>query len=314
MLRELLDAPGNEEIRERATGLLEAKSGRALKQCFELFPIIHDLIQDAPTLRRVVLQVLSDFAADNVIYLELRTTPRSSALMSPTLYLRTVLEAIDAYHQQNKDGLVCRVLVSISRHLPVEDARTSIAVMENILQETDTQLKHLIVGVELSGNPTKGKWSDFCPLFDDIRTRLKLPVSLHFGEVHNDKECYEMLKYKPERVGHAVIMSPPVWAQLLESPSVGIEVCLTSNLVTDSVKSVSEHPVITQLIPAGHSFCLCTDDAGIFETTLSEEYTRLVDATNCCKEDLKRFAYHGLLLAFCRDDELMNRLKRKILE
>lgn len=317
-MRELLDLPGNEGIRMRAKGLVDVQNGRTLKQCFELFPIIHELIRDVSTLRMVVYQVLEDFASDNVIYLELRTTPRTSKHMSAEVYLQTVIGAVEKYHEKNPEGLVCRLVVSVSRHLSVEQAWESVEVVRRIMKERNewrhngTCSNSLIVGFELSGNPNKGKWSDFLPVFDFIRSDLKFPVSLHFGEVLNDEECLQMLEFKPERVGHAVVLSPRVASRLVQDISIGVEVCITSNLVTQSVRSVSEHPVVTQLIPAGHPFCLCTDDPGVFETTLSEEYAQLVQATGLVLVDLKRIAVQGLQLSFCKDRDVIKKLADKM--
>lgn len=319
-LRELLNLPGNEAIREQAQGLVDVQNGRTLKQCFDLFPIIHELIKNADTLQMIVYQVLEDFASDNVVYLELRTTPRTSEHMSAAVYLQTVIQAVEKYHRENRDGVVCRLIVSVSRHLPVEQAWESVEVVRKIRQEwnneggDESRSNDLIVGFELSGNPNKGKWSDFHPVFDFIRTNLKLPVSLHFGEVLNDEECLQMLEFKPNRVGHAVVLSPRVVSHLLQDKSVGVEVCITSNLVTQSVRSVSEHPVVTHLIPARHPFCLCTDDPGIFVTTLSKEYALLAQATGLVEGDLKRLAIQGLKLAFCEEQDVIERLARKIQE
>ena len=57
------------------TNLLEGN--RDLRKCFGIFNEIHKLIRTTDALRRIVQEVLEDFMADNVIYLELRSTPRA---------------------------------------------------------------------------------------------------------------------------------------------------------------------------------------------------------------------------------------------
>ncbi len=49
---------------------------RSLSDCFKLFDAIHRITTTHDAVSRVTLQVLSDFADDNVAYLELRTTPK----------------------------------------------------------------------------------------------------------------------------------------------------------------------------------------------------------------------------------------------
>jgi adenosine deaminase len=57
------------------TSLLEGN--RDLRKCFGIFHEIHKLISTRDILKRVLMEVLEDFMADNVIYLELRSTPRT---------------------------------------------------------------------------------------------------------------------------------------------------------------------------------------------------------------------------------------------
>lgn len=304
-IRKLINKTGNEDIKRRAEGLLDARTGRTLKQCFELFPIIHELITDLQTLHDLVIQVLEDFDKENTVYLELRTTPRASRFFSAESYLGTVLKAVHDYHEQNPNGLVCHVLVSLSRHLPVEEARQAVKISEDLMASTKgTGLADLIVGFELSGNPSKGQWKDFEPILNDVRARLRLPISLHFGEVDNEEEAMAMLDFKPDRIGHAIIMSKAVTERLVSERDIGIEVCITSNLVTKSVSSIAKHPVVQTFIPNSNRFCLCTDDCGVFDTTLSDEYGRLVEHLPLTREQVAKMAFDGLELWFCRNGHI----------
>ena len=50
---------------------------RNLSKCFGIFHAIHDMIRTREILSRIIDDVLFDFMKDNVIYLEIRTTPRN---------------------------------------------------------------------------------------------------------------------------------------------------------------------------------------------------------------------------------------------
>ena len=66
--------------------LLTSDHERSLEGCFALFGAIHRTVTSLAAVRRIAAEVLADFAADNVKYLELRTTPRALAgKVSPTL-------------------------------------------------------------------------------------------------------------------------------------------------------------------------------------------------------------------------------------
>ena len=61
-------------IRHHALGLYAGE--RTLSEVFQLFGVIHQVTTDHAILTRITQEVIEDFAADNVQYLELRTTPK----------------------------------------------------------------------------------------------------------------------------------------------------------------------------------------------------------------------------------------------
>ncbi|KAI3795699.1 hypothetical protein L1987_38356 [Smallanthus sonchifolius] len=50
------------------------KNDRTLCEVFKLFDLIHVVTTDHKTITRITKEVVEDFAAENVVYLELRTT------------------------------------------------------------------------------------------------------------------------------------------------------------------------------------------------------------------------------------------------
>ena len=56
--------------------MLACPGDRTLAECFKLFDIIHKCTTSCEVISRISREVAEDFAADNVIYLELRTTPK----------------------------------------------------------------------------------------------------------------------------------------------------------------------------------------------------------------------------------------------
>ncbi len=56
---------------------------RTLSECFQLFDLIHRVTTDHATITRIATEVVEDLAADNVIYAELRTTPKASTGLAP---------------------------------------------------------------------------------------------------------------------------------------------------------------------------------------------------------------------------------------
>jgi adenosine deaminase len=60
---------------------------------------------------------------------------------------------------------------------------------------------------------------------------------------------------------------------------------LTSNLKTKTVPSLAEHHLVT-LHQQGQPYCICTDDSGVFATTLSQEYVAAAEALAVSKGEL----------------------------
>ena len=59
---------------------------------------------------------------------------------------------------------------------------------------------------------------------------------------------------------------------------VPIEVCPTSNLATLELADLARHPTLGGWLASGYPVCLCTDDPGVFATSLSAEYLRVARA------------------------------------
>lgn len=75
---------------------------------------------------------------------------------------------------------------------------------------------------------------------------------MHCGEVHNDPELLEVIAFRPERLGHAVLLGEEVRQALLAlDPRIPIEVCPTSNLLTMTLSHHGEHPTVRGWIEAG---------------------------------------------------------------
>ena len=71
--------------------LLTSDTERSLEGCFAIFGAIHRTVTTLAAVRRITAEVLSDFAAENVKYLEMRTTPRALADADIEGYVRAGL-------------------------------------------------------------------------------------------------------------------------------------------------------------------------------------------------------------------------------
>lgn len=107
--------------------------------------------------------MIREFAADNVKYLELRSTPRAvpSNGMTKTSYIGTILRAIDECHSTPDLDIVVRLLLSVDRRCPVSDAMDTVNLAAEYMHRTDG----IVVGIDLSGDPKVGDSQSKLDLF-----------------------------------------------------------------------------------------------------------------------------------------------------
>lgn len=269
------------------------KNDRSLSEVFKLFDLIHVVTTDHSSITRITKEVVEDFAFENVVYLELRTTPKKndSLGMSKRSYMEAVLEGLRAvrsvdvafipYSEEPRNlsspllsdasekcngntrkKIFVRLLFSIDRR------ETTEAAMETVMLALE--MRHFgVVGIDLSGNPAVGEWITYLPALKFAREQ-GLYVTLHCGEVSNSNEIHNMLEFLPHRIGHACFFEEEHWRRL-KSSNIPVEICLTSNLRTLSVPTIDAHHFV-DLYNAKHPLVLCTDDSGVFSTSLSNEY------------------------------------------
>ncbi|KAK2744929.1 hypothetical protein FQN57_004058 [Myotisia sp. PD_48] len=152
-------------------------------------------------LRYSTRRVLEDFQADGVHYLELRTTPRESAVhcVSKEQYISTVLDVIDEFQHDNPNGMSAFLILSVDRTKSSSDAEAAV--------ELAIEFKHRgVVGVELGGNPSRGDVSIFRNAFTKAKQN-GLGVTLHFAEIKSSGSQLELdtlLSFQPDRIGHVI--------------------------------------------------------------------------------------------------------------
>ncbi|KAJ4951900.1 hypothetical protein NE237_028732 [Protea cynaroides] len=304
------------------------KNRMSMAECFKLFDLIHVVTTDHATVTRITKEVVEDFAAENTVYLELRTTPKKneSKGLSKRSYMEAVInglraiDTVDVYftpasgsmeisitppindscNGSTRRKIYVRLLLSIDRR------ETTAAAMETV--QLALEMRDLgVVGLDLSGNPVVGEWETFLPALKFAREQ-GLPITLHCGEVPNQKEVQAMLDFLPQRIGHACCFEEEDWRKL-KSSRIPVEICLTSNLKTETISSIDVHH-FADLYNAKHPLVLCTDDTGVFSTSLSSEYCFAAASFGLDKGEIFQLGRDAIEYAFA--DEGVKKDLRKI--
>lgn len=281
---------------------------RRLADCFQVFSIAHNLTSTPETLGLATSLTLQEFQDDGCCYLELRSTPKDTPQMDKVCYLETIIQAIRKSSRHLT--MITKLIVSINRN----STNSEIEEITNLAITYHENCPDIVVGIELSGNPTIGTFQNFMPALNRAR-EAGLKVSLHCGEVCNPQEVLEMLKFKPDRIGHGICIHPKyggsdeTWAKLCEL-KIPVEVCLTSNVNTKLITDYDSHH-FKHLYEANVPVIIGTDDKGVFSTSLSQEYRICAETFHLSASKMSSLALNACQYIF--SDSARKLLNNKLL-
>uniref|UniRef100_A0A3B5QUZ7 N6-Methyl-AMP deaminase n=1 Tax=Xiphophorus maculatus TaxID=8083 RepID=A0A3B5QUZ7_XIPMA len=257
---------------------------RTLDECFEVFKVIHKLVDTEEDILMVATDVIKEFAADNVKYLELRSTPREEnhTRLTKKSYIETVIKAIQQCKNEGVD-IDVRFLVAIDRRNGAEVAMETVKLAEEFMLSSGG----LVVGIDLSGDPT-------------------VPSQLEESEL--------LLNLPPDRIGHGTFLHPEMGGSqsLVDRAVKGripLEICLTSNVKGQTVPTYSQHH-FRYWYQLGHPCVICTDDKGVFCTDSSQEYQLAASAFGLRPEAVWTLSERAVDCIFA-GDEVKQQLRQK---
>ena len=200
---------------------------------FRFFPLfstyIYKLCSDVPSLVYTTDHVLASFAADGVVYLELRTTPRAipEQNISKADYVDLVLSRIAAYNAKADSQMHTTLILSIDRRNTLEEAN-------EVVELAISRMRQGVVGVDLCGNPARELTPAFGTAFEKAKL-AGLKVTLHFAEAPSSstpEELRTLLSWRPDRLGHVIHVDSDGLAVRDEivRRRIGVELCLSCNV------------------------------------------------------------------------------------
>ncbi len=172
--------------------------------------------------------------------------------------------------------------------------------------------RDLWVGLNLAGieENNRGHPTRFTTAFRDLRRRYPtLPLAIHAGEMDApDDHVRQTLLLGATRIGHGLnLLGDPGTLLLLQhSGRVLIETNLISNQLLDYTSDLTRHP-FPEFLRTGIPTNLNTDDRGMWDSNLTDEYYTAVTAFNLSWAELVALGRHSLAFAFC-DEVTKSRL------
>ncbi len=240
-----------------------------LRAYFRPWHLIRRLPLTHESFRMIVRQAVAHLRDDNITYAELRHSVVHVAAENGFTVHETLHLLLDELEQASASfDIDARLIVSLVRHEFLPD-RT-----EELLQALNRERNHpRLVGIDLAGDeehPFDAEWER---IFLIASHDYGLSVTVHAGETGRGANIrWAIETCNATRIGHGLAAAQDrELLDLLRERNVCVEVCLSSNYLTQWVPDLSRHPVAA-FIQYEVPFVLCSDNPQMHGKGLTAEY------------------------------------------
>jgi adenosine deaminase len=291
--------PANDPDSLAAWFAAAADSG-SLERYLETFDHTVAVMQTTEALRRVAYECAEDLAKDGVVYAEVRYAPELHT--GNGLSLDQVVEAVlEGFAAGGRDhGIRVFTLVTAMRH----QAR-SMEIAELAVRYRDLG----VIGFDIAGAEAGYPPTRHLDAFEYLQ-RENAHFTIHAGEAFGLPSIWQAIQWcGADRLGHGVRIIDDIkdgrlgrLAAYVRDKRIPLEMCPSSNIQTGAAKSIAEHP-IGLLKQLGFRVTVNTDNRLMSRTSLSEEFSKLVEAFDYDWDDLRWFSVNAMKSAFVGFDE-----------
>lgn len=274
-LRELapkagIDVPADDaELRQK---FLITKPSADLESALAKFLFTQKILHSEENLTRLTYEAIEDAANEGIRILELRYAPTYVRLGHEHLSFDNIHRAIVKGLDQARHLPVAVGLIAIiQRTLPFE---TATAVADFAIANSGKR-KGDFIALDLADSETGFEPRPFAPLFAKAK-KAGMHITVHSGEADVPeaagyvRQAIELLG--AERIGHGVqIYKDPEIMKFVAEKRVPLELCPSSNWLTNAVASTAAHP-FRFLMEKGILVTANSDDPGVFAIDLVNEY------------------------------------------
>jgi adenosine deaminase len=260
------------------------------------------LMQTKEQLRSVTLDLMEQLKSDNVIYAEIRFAPllHITGGLTPYEVVQTVNDALTVGIHQT--GVEARLILCTLRHYFEEQSMETVKLVE---QFRGSKVVGFDIAGDESGYPIDAHKAAFL-----YAKEKNIPITAHAGEACGADSVWETLQhFHPSRIGHGVRSAEDGrLLDFLKKENIHLEVCPTSNVQTNVVNTIHDHPA-DKIFRHGVSMSINCDAKTISPVTLSSEYALLEKTFNWNKEHFLQCNLRAVEHAFCETS-----LKEKLIQ
>ena len=264
-----------------------------------------ELMQTKEHLRLATLDVIRQLKEDNVIYAEIRFAPllHLSGGLTPYEVVDTVNKAV--YEGIQTMGIMVGVILCTLRDFSESQSMETIRLVEEF---KGTHIVGFDIAADEAGYPIDNHIKAFTYAKEN-----GIPCTAHAGEAKGAESVWETLSnFQPTRIGHGVrSVEDEKLMDFLRENDIHLEVCPTSNVQTNVVNQIDDHPA-DLIYKKGVSMSINTDGKALSNVTLSHEYGLLANLFSWEKSHFLKCNLEAIRHAFT-SEATKNQLTKKIL-
>ena len=272
-----------------------------LNQYLATFELPLKLMQSAQGIRTIAKAFHEQLDAEGILYAEPRFAPGS--LTAGGLSQQEVLEAAlagraDFYAEHPQSALHTAYIICAMRGTGEELKHKN----EESIDLATAYLGNGVVAADLAGAEALFATENFSSLFAEAQ-RKNVPFTIHAGEAAGPESIQAALRLGARRIGHGVrSLEDAGVIQDLKATKVALEICPTSNLQTRIFESIERFP-LEQLLDAGLTVTINTDNMTVSNTTLSHEFELLQQHCGLDKNTARELAENAARAVFSDSSE-----------
>ncbi len=301
-----LDVPEDPEVFKREWLITEPVDN--LELALKKFANIQKLWGSEETIERLAYEACEYGVEQNIRIFELRYSPDFIRAANPRLSFENIHEAVvRGVARAKRPDFAVGLIGIVQKTLSLEDASYT----------TDFIIAHKasFAGIDMADMDIGFGIRRFAPLMLKAK-QAGLHVTLHSGE-ENVPEAPQHVRVAieelgAERIGHGIyVIRDPDVMDLVKRENVLLELCPTSNRLTNSVPSIREHP-LRKLMEAGVMVSINSDDPHLFGIDLCHEYEVVHNDLGLTLEDFNRINDHAAACSFLPPEEKQKVWPREI--
>jgi len=267
---------------------------RDLRAVLEAFAIFQNSIASPEVVERIAWELFEDSAKQNIRLFEVRFSPDW------------------AFHGHNLDWDACLEGLLRARERAERAFEMAIGYIaitsrsmgsESCVKTVDWAIRHKehILGIDLADA------EDVHPIHEFTKPVMKakeagLRVTVHSGENTPASAVVDTIyAVDPDRIGHGIhIIEDMAAVELVRERGITLEVNPWSNYLTNSVRTIEEHP-LKQLFDLGVRVTINSDDPEVLDTNLNNEYRIAHEILGMSLDEIaacNQYAYEASFIPF----------------